>query len=124
MCVLFLKHTPFLIALSGFQGSSLHQTKKQCKSIAYFLAGVEGHSRCASDLLDRNASHLYGLRTKKLKTSHRLIFLTLFALSGFEPSPNKKSNAEASLVFFGRGRRTRTLKNGFGDRHVTITSYP
>ena len=24
----------------------------------------------------------------------------------------------------GRGRRTRTLKNGFGDRYVTITSCP
>ena len=24
----------------------------------------------------------------------------------------------------GRGGRTRTLKNGFGDRHVTITSHP
>ncbi len=24
----------------------------------------------------------------------------------------------------GRGRRTRTLKDGFGDRYVTITSYP
>ena len=29
-----------------------------------------------------------------------------------------------NLDHFGRGRRTRTLKNGFGDRHVTITSYP
>ena len=26
--------------------------------------------------------------------------------------------------FDGRGRRTRTLKNGFGDRYVTITSCP
>lgn len=25
---------------------------------------------------------------------------------------------------FGRGRKTRTLKNGFGDRYVTITSCP
>lgn len=24
----------------------------------------------------------------------------------------------------GRGRRIRTLKNGFGDRHDTISSYP
>ena len=35
-----------------------------------------------------------------------------------------KSNLKVTLHFFGRGRRTRTLKNGFGDRHVTITSYP
>ena len=34
------------------------------------------------------------------------------------------SNAVFKPFYIGRGRRTRTLKNGFGDRHVTITSYP
>ena len=29
-----------------------------------------------------------------------------------------------SRGFFGRGRKIRTLKNGFGDRYVTITSCP
>ena len=37
------------------------------------------------------------------------------------PLPNKKA---AIRRLFGRGRRTRTLKNGFGDRYVTITSCP
>ncbi len=48
------------------------------------------------------------------------------------PQPILQENAEVrsflplynALVANGRGRRTRTLKNGFGDRHVTITSYP
>ena len=36
----------------------------------------------------------------------------------------KTKNRHRRFFCFGRGRRTRTLKNGFGDRHVTITSYP
>ena len=28
------------------------------------------------------------------------------------------------VISFGRGTRTRTQKNGFGDRYVTITSCP
>ena len=32
--------------------------------------------------------------------------------------------ARSRVLFSGRGRRTRTLKNGFGDRYVTITSCP
>lgn len=38
-----------------------------------------------------------------------------------EPTVDNHINCR---FLFGRGRRTRTLKNGFGDRHVTITSYP
>ena len=37
-------------------------------------------------------------------------------------APMKKSSQTAA--FFGRGRRTRTLNNGFGDRDVTITLCP
>ena len=47
------------------------------------------------------------------------------------PYKSSNNNKETSLVpvdkrgfFDGRGRRTRTLKNGFGDRYVTITSCP
>ena len=35
-----------------------------------------------------------------------------------------KKRSSIRMTFFGRGGRTRTLKNGFGDRHVTITSHP
>ena len=34
---------------------------------------------------------------------------------------NKKRDFKKSLLKFGRGSRTRTLTNGFGDRHATIT---
>ena len=36
----------------------------------------------------------------------------------------KKQPSLSRRLFSGRGRRTRTLKNGFGDRYVTITSCP
>ncbi len=41
-----------------------------------------------------------------------------------DPDGRLSHNNPNSMDHFGRGRRTRTLKNGFGDRHVTITSYP
>ncbi len=38
---------------------------------------------------------------------------------------NKKNKAPTQMCgSFGRGRRTRTLNNGFGDRDVTITLCP
>ena len=36
----------------------------------------------------------------------------------------KQITTHSGGYLFGRGRRTRTLKNGFGDRYVTITSCP
>ena len=36
----------------------------------------------------------------------------------------EKNNSDFSLLFFGRGRRTRTLTNGFGDRCATIDTIP
>ena len=37
---------------------------------------------------------------------------------------SKKVRAKSLGLFFGRGTKARTQKNGFGDRYVTITSYP
>lgn len=38
---------------------------------------------------------------------------------------NKKANIiNVSFLEFGRGLRIRTLTNGFGDRHATITPIP
>ena len=38
--------------------------------------------------------------------------------------PNKKPLANAKGFLFGRGRRTRTLTGGFGDRCATIDTIP
>ena len=43
---------------------------------------------------------------------------------GFLIFNSKKVRAELLGLFFGRGTKARTQKNGFGDRYVTITSYP
>ena len=43
---------------------------------------------------------------------------------GFLIFDSKKVRAESLGLFFGRGTKARTQKNGFGDRYVTITSYP
>lgn len=43
---------------------------------------------------------------------------------GFLIFDSKKVRAELLGLFFGRGTKARTQKNGFGDRYVTITSYP
>lgn len=43
---------------------------------------------------------------------------------GFLIFDSKKVRAESRGLFFGRGTKARTQKNGFGDRYVTITSYP
>ena len=37
---------------------------------------------------------------------------------------NEKDDRNAIVLSNGRGTKTRTQKNGFGDRYVTITSYP
>ena len=49
---------------------------------------------------------------------------TVATVNSSETSGSAAINASTVVSLFGRGRRTRTLKNGFGDRHVTITSYP
>lgn len=43
---------------------------------------------------------------------------------GFLIFDSKKVRAKSLGLFFGRGTKARTQKNGFGDRYVTITSYP
>ena len=37
---------------------------------------------------------------------------------------NEKDDRNAIVLSNGRGTKARTQKNGFGDRYVTITSYP
>ena len=37
---------------------------------------------------------------------------------------NEKDDRNAIALSNGRGTKARTQKNGFGDRYVTITSYP
>ena len=54
---------------------------------------------------------------------------TIDFIKGMKTEEMEKENSQfffenRELKKGGRGRRTRTLKNGFGDRHVTITSYP
>ena len=43
---------------------------------------------------------------------------------GFLIFDSKKVRAKSLGLFFGRGTKARTQKNGFGDRYVTITSCP
>ena len=43
---------------------------------------------------------------------------------GFLIFNSKKVRAKSLGLFFGRGTKARTQKNGFGDRYVTITSCP
>ena len=50
-----------------------------------------------------------------------------FYFSDFFEVQAKEKNREIvskSRFLCGRGTKTRTQKNGFGDRYVTITSYP
>ena len=57
------------------------------------------------------------------------LFLLLYIALGFmdqmvlyKNMDNKKTLVDTQGFFiFGRGSRTRTLTNGFGDRHATIT---
>lgn len=59
--------------------------------------------------------------TAQYRENHRT---GLWADCGFLIFDSKKVRAELLGLFFGRGTKARTQKNGFGDRYVTITSYP
>lgn len=59
--------------------------------------------------------------TAQYRENHRT---GLRADCGFSIFDSKKVRAESLGLFFGRGTKARTQKNGFGDRYVTITSYP
>ena len=59
--------------------------------------------------------------TAQYRENHRT---GLRADCGFLIFDSKKVRAKSLRLFFGRGTKARTQKNGFGDRYVTITSYP
>ena len=59
--------------------------------------------------------------TAQYRENHRT---GLRADCGFLIFDSKKVRAKSLGLFFGRGTKARTQKNGFGDRYVTITSYP
>ncbi len=61
------------------------------------------------------------IATAQYRENHRT---GLRADCGFLIFDSKKVRAESLGLFFGRGTKARTQKNGFGDRYVTITSYP
>lgn len=61
------------------------------------------------------------IATAQYRENHRT---GLRADCGFLIFDSKKARAESLGLFFGRGTKARTQKNGFGDRYVTITSYP
>lgn len=61
------------------------------------------------------------IATAQYRENHRT---GLRADCGFWIFDSKKVRAESLGLFFGRGTKARTQKNGFGDRYVTITSYP
>lgn len=61
------------------------------------------------------------IATAQYRENHRT---GLRADCGFLIFDSKKVRAKSLGLFFGRGTKARTQKNGFGDRYVTITSYP
>lgn len=61
------------------------------------------------------------ITTAQYRENHRT---GLRADCGFLIFDSKKVRAKSLGLFFGRGTKARTQKNGFGDRYVTITSYP
>ena len=64
-------------------------------------------------------------RSSSATAQYREIHRTgLRADCGFLIFNSKKVRAKSLGLFFGRGTKARTQKNGFGDRYVTITSYP
>ena len=84
-------------------------------------AGHIGSLPCPSGL--RNRPMPLG-RPLKTPTLRRFFRRKAAAAASSPPYFVKKTAAQTATVFFGRGRRARTLKNGFGDRYVTITSCP
>lgn len=67
----------------------------------------------------------FSCRSSIATAQYREIHRTgLRADCGFLIFDSKKVRAKSLGLFFGRGTKARTQKNGFGDRYVTITSYP
>ena len=104
--------------------------KKPRLSTRYFLAGGR---RTRLLRLFRLACLCSALRSRSCasqpsakNTALRCFCADRVAAASFESSIQNatKTAALTGGCFCGRGRRTRTLKNGFGDRYVTITSCP
>ncbi len=77
--------------------------------------------RFACELLALCVAQLLGGAPLPRKTPHRGVF---YAASSPTEYMQRKSHPILGGFFFGRGTRTRTQKNGFGDHYVTITSCP
>lgn len=75
----------------------------------------------AHGIINPPFSYRSSITTAQYRENHRT---GLRADCGFLIFDSKKVRAKSLGLFFGRGTKARTQKNGFGDRYVTITSYP
>lgn len=87
------------------------------------LNGVERYSdvSAAHGIINPPFFCRSSIATAQYRGNHRT---GLRADCGFLIFDSKKVRAKSLGLFFGRGTKARTQKNGFGDRYVTITSYP
>ena len=87
------------------------------------LNSVERYSdvSAAHGIINPPFSCRSSITTAQYRENHRK---GLRADCGFLIFDSKKVRAKSLGLFFGRGTKARTQKNGFGDRYVTITSYP